>query len=69
MIKVIYVISDTNIGGAGKCVLTFLKYYDRSKINLKIILPQSSLLIPKIRELGGVYIEIEGIGRLTNRMV
>lgn len=61
MIKVIYVISDTNIGGAGKCVLTFLKYYDRSKINLKIILPQSSLLIPKIRELGGAYIEIEGI--------
>ena len=32
MIKVVNVISDANIGGAGKCVLTFLKYYDKTKI-------------------------------------
>ena len=29
MLKVLQVSSDTNIGGAGKCILTYLKYFDR----------------------------------------
>ena len=61
MIKVVNVISDANIGGAGKCVLTFLKYYDKSKIDLKIVVPRGSLLIPEIEKLGGEYIETDGI--------
>lgn len=61
MIKAINVISDTNIGGAGKCVLTFLKYYDKSKIDLTIAVPTGSLLIPEIEKLGGTYVEVEGI--------
>ena len=61
MIKVVNVISDTNIGGAGKCVLTFLKYYDKSKIDLTVIVPEGSLLIPEIEKLGGKYAEVAGI--------
>lgn len=61
MLNVVNVISDTNIGGAGKCVLTFLKYYDKSKINLTVVVPKSSLLIAEIQKLGGNYIEIDGI--------
>jgi len=62
LINVCNVISDKNIGGAGKCILTFLKYYSKDKINLTIILPQGSLLIPEIEKLGGNYIEIDGLG-------
>lgn len=61
MIKAINVISDTNIGGAGKCVLTFLKYYSRDKIDLTIVIPTGSLLKPEIEKLGGKFIEIDGI--------
>lgn len=62
MINVCNVISDKNIGGAGKCILTFLKYYSKDKINFTVILPQGSLLIPEIKRLQGNYIEIDGLG-------
>lgn len=61
MIKVMNVISDTNIGGAGKCVLTFLKYYDKTKIDLMVVIPKNSLLAPEIEKLGANYVEIDGI--------
>ena len=61
MIKAVNVISDTNIGGAGKCVLTFLKYYSKDKIDLTIVIPKNSLLKPEIEKLGGKLIEIDGL--------
>lgn len=61
MIKAVNVISDTNIGGAGKCVLTFLKYYSRNKIDLTLVIPTGSLLKPEIEKLGGKIIEVDGI--------
>ena len=61
MMKVVNVTSDANIGGAGKCILTFLKHYDRKKYDLTVIVPPKSLLIPEIKALGGKYIEVEGI--------
>lgn len=44
MIKVIEVSSDSNIGGAGKCILTFLKTFDRTKFEVYVILPRNSQL-------------------------
>ena len=41
MIKVLNIISDTNIGGAGRYLLNFLKYYDRSKYEIKVVLPEN----------------------------
>lgn len=61
MIKVLNIISDSNIGGAGRCVLTFLKYFDRNKFKVKVVVPSGSLLIPEIRKLGIDVIEAEGI--------
>lgn len=61
MIKVVNVTSDANIGGAGKCILTFLKHYDRKKYDLTVIVPPKSLLIPEIKALGGKYIEVCGL--------
>lgn len=61
MIKVINVISDTNIGGAGKCVLTFLKYYDKSRFKVLVVIPENSLLAPEIEKLGCEYVVSKGI--------
>lgn len=61
MIKVINVISDSNIGGAGKCILTFLKYYDKSRFDLKVVIPTGSLLKKELEVLGAQIIEVDGI--------
>jgi glycosyltransferase involved in cell wall biosynthesis len=61
LIKVINVISDTNIGGAGKILLSFLENYDRNKFDLEVFVPKNSLLIPEIKKLDVKYSEIDGI--------
>ena len=48
MIKVINIISDTNIGGAGKCLLAFLDRYDRAKFDLEVFIPFDSRLKEEI---------------------
>ena len=50
-IKVVQISSDTNIGGAGKCILTFLKNYDRDKFDICAVIPKNSLLKPEIEAL------------------
>ncbi len=61
MLKIIEVSSDTNIGGAGKVLLNLLSEYDRSKYEIKVILPKNSLLKPHIEVLGVDIIEVNGI--------
>lgn len=61
MFKIIEVSSDTNIGGAGKCLLILLKELDRTKFDVSLILPKNSLLAPLVRELGVRIIEVDGI--------
>ena len=60
MIKVIHVISDTNIGGAGTVLLTTLYNIDRSKFEVKVVLPAGSKLIPRIDALGFEHICTKG---------
>lgn len=57
MIKVIHVISDTNIGGAGYVVLNCLKHFDREKFLVKVALPAGSLLKPEVEKLNYEVIE------------
>ncbi|MGI6649358.1 MAG: glycosyltransferase [Bacillota bacterium] len=52
MIKVLHIISDTNIGGAGRYLLTFLEYYDRSRLQVTVMCPPGSQLIDRCQALG-----------------
>lgn len=61
MIKCINVISDTNIGGAGKILLSFLRNYDREKLDLSVLVPRDSALIPEIEEIGVRCIQVDGM--------
>ncbi len=61
MIKIIHVITDSNIGGAGRVLINFLSAYDRKRFDLTVVLPKGSLLIPEIKALNVDYHE-EDIG-------
>ena len=78
MIRVLNIISDTNIGGAGRVVLNYLKYADRSRFETLVALPRGSLLKPLVEKAGVRAIEIDGIAdrsyhredvRALNRML
>ena len=57
MIKVLNVITDTNIGGAGRILVHYLKNFDREKFDVCVAVPEGSLLIPEIRAVGYDVIE------------
>ena len=44
MIHVVQVLTDTNIGGAGKYLLNYLKNFDRSSFRVTVVLPENSKL-------------------------
>lgn len=52
MLKILNVITDTNIGGAGRVLIHYLKNFDRSKYNVYVALPKGSLLIPEVEKIG-----------------
>ena len=62
MIKVIEVSSDSNIGGAGKCLLTYLENYNKNEFDVSVVLPVDSLLKPMVENLGVKVYEVDGIG-------
>ena len=61
MTRILNIISDMNIGGAGRAVLTYLKYMDRSRFEAAVALPKGSLLAPGVRDLGADVFEVEAI--------
>ena len=61
LIRVLNVISDTNIGGAGRVILNYLRYSDRDRFETWAALPRGSLLKPPLEEAGAQVIEVEGM--------
>ena len=52
MTKVLNIISDTNIGGAGRVILNYLRYVDRDRFETWVIVPRGSLLKAPWRKRG-----------------
>lgn len=61
MINVLQISSDTNIGGAGKCILTYLKHRDAKSFNVAVVLPANSLLKPMVEALGVRVFEVDAM--------
>lgn len=61
MKKVLNIISDTNVGGAGRALLTWLKYMNRDEFEAAVIVPAGSLLTERIEALDIRVFEIDGI--------
>ncbi len=52
MIKVLNILSDSNIGGAGRLLVNYLHNFDRTKFDVAVVLPKDSDLKP--------FVEAEG---------
>jgi glycosyltransferase involved in cell wall biosynthesis len=59
MVRVLNVISDTNIGGAGRILINYLKYSDKSSFETLVALPRGSLLAEPLRAAGAVVYETD----------
>lgn len=61
MLRLIHILTDSNIGGAGILLLNQLRTIDRGLFDLSVILPRGAELAPEVRRIGVRVIEAEGI--------
>ena len=61
MIRVLNVISDSNVGGAGRVLLNYLRYADAAQFETLIAVPRGSLLKAPLEEAGGRVYEVDGL--------
>ena len=61
MIKVLNVISDTNIGGAGRVLLNYMSRVDREHFDVSVAMPRGSLLKVPLEELNTTVYEVDGL--------
>lgn len=50
--KILHVLSDSNIGGAGILLLNCLAHFDRSEFDIKVVLPTDAELCERVKALG-----------------
>ena len=60
--KILHILTDTNIGGAGKYLLALAAHYDRDSFTIEVILPQKSRLTPYLTALDVPVTEVPYIG-------
>ena len=61
MIRVLNIVSDTNIGGAGRVLLNYLQYADRAQFHTMVAVPRGSLLKEPLEQVGAEVFEVDGI--------
>ena len=61
MTRVLNLISDTNIGGAGRVILNYLKYADASQFETLAAVPRGSLLKAPLEEAGAQVYEADAM--------
>ena len=61
MIRVLNIISDTNIGGAGRVILNYLNYTDRNQFETLVAVPRGSLLKEPLEQAGAKVCEVDGM--------
>ena len=59
--RILHILTDTNIGGAGMYLLALLKSHDKSNFYIEVVLPIGSRLTPAIKALDVPVIEIPHI--------
>lgn len=65
-IKVTHILTDSNIGGAGKLLRYQLEKADRDRFEYSVILPEDAALIPEIEALGIPVVTAYGIADRSN---
>ncbi len=63
--NILMVISDTNIGGAGKWILEYFRYRNQDRFQVKAVVPTGSKLKPLYEDAGLPVIECDGIADVS----
>lgn len=58
-LKILHVLTDTNIGGAGTLLLNYLHCFDREKYDISVCLPRGAELAPLVEAEGYRVIDLE----------
>ncbi|MGN1048717.1 MAG: glycosyltransferase [Eubacteriales bacterium] len=58
MVKLMHILTDTGLGGAGVWLLNFLSAYDREKYDVSVALPENSVLTERVRNLSVTVFEV-----------
>lgn len=61
MKRILNIISDTNIGGAGRVILNYLSCADREQFETLVAVPRGSLLKEPLEQAGAQVLEVDGI--------
>ena len=61
MKRILNIISDTNIGGAGRVILNYLSYTDRTQFETLVAVPRGSLLKEPLEKAGAKVYEVDGM--------
>lgn len=61
MKRILNIISDTNIGGAGRVILNYLNYTNRSQFETLVAVPRGSLLKEPLEKAGAKVYEVDGM--------
>ena len=61
MITVLNLISDTNIGGAGRVILNYLQYTDRERFRTLVAVPRGSALAQPLKKAGAEVYEVDAM--------
>ena len=61
MIRVLNIISDMNIGGAGRVILNYLRYSDKQQFETLVAIPHGSLLKEELEQAGVPVYEVDGM--------
>ena len=56
MINVCQVVSDTNIGGAGRYILNYVKNFDRENFCVTVLIPENSMLKPELLKFSDISV-------------
>lgn len=68
--RVLHVISDTNVGGAGVLLTSLLNNFDRSRVQSIVALPRGSRLVERLEPIGVPILPLEHLpDRLSARSV
>jgi len=57
MITVYQVVSDTNIGGAGRYLLNYVRHFDRTKFKVTVLIPDGSMLKTFLEPISDVVVK------------
>lgn len=61
MIRVLQILSDTNIGGAGRSLLNYLRFADLTRFAPIVAIPEGSLMQPPLEETGTPVYAVKGM--------